>query len=125
NASADPEVAKFFARCDIPTVLCPLQPFPLFASLAGLPGQRATIGHLRQLKQARARLREAIAAAKPDIVHLNSLSLAPYACVSRSMGIPTIVHAREHMARGHLGVGRAWVGRCLDRDADRVIAICR
>lgn len=62
---------------------------------------------------------------KPDIVHFNSLTLAPYCRVPRQLGIPNVVHVRECVLDGYLGLRKKWLRRQLIRYADRVISICR
>lgn len=60
---------------------------------------------------------------KPDLVHLNSSTLAAAAEAARLEGVPVVWHIREPIAHGYLGVRRAWLRRRIDRDAARVIAI--
>ncbi len=80
---------------------------------------------LRDYSAGRRRLAELLAWVKPDVVHLNSLVLAPYACVPHAMGIPTVVHVRESVLRGACGVRKAWLEHHLSAYAAKVVVICQ
>ena len=60
---------------------------------------------------------------KPDLVHLNSSTLASSACAAHRAGVPIIWHVREPLAHGYVGLRRAWLRREINRYADRIIAI--
>ena len=75
------------------------------------PSIRATRRHLRQLK--------------PDLVHVNSSTLAAPARAAWREGIPVVWHIREPLARGYVGLRRFWLRRHIDHDADRIIAISK
>jgi glycosyltransferase involved in cell wall biosynthesis len=60
---------------------------------------------------------------RPDLVHLNSSTLAAPARAARRAGIPVVWHIREPLADGYVGLRAAWLRRRIDRDATRVIAI--
>lgn len=60
---------------------------------------------------------------RPDLVHVNSSTLAAPARAARRAGIPVVWHIREPLADGYLGLRRAWLRRRIERDAARVIAI--
>ncbi len=68
-------------------------------------------------------LRRALRAVAPDLVHLNSSTLAAGAAAARREGIPVIWHIREPLAAGYLGIRRAWLTRRIARDAACVIAL--
>jgi glycosyltransferase involved in cell wall biosynthesis len=82
-----------------------------------LPGRLLTFGasvrHARQI----------VERFQPDIVHVNSSSLAAAAIGARQAGAPVVWHIREPLARGYLGLRRAWLRRAIDRTAARVVAI--
>lgn len=61
----------------------------------------------------------------PDLVHLNSSTLAPCAIACRREGVPVVWHIREPLAQGYFGLRRAWLRRTIDRCATRVVAICQ
>ncbi|HRX87387.1 MAG TPA: glycosyltransferase family 4 protein, partial [Phycisphaerae bacterium] len=69
-------------------------------------------------------LRRLLDAVQPDLVHLNSLTLLPYAPTARASGAKVVVHVREPAARGLFGFRRAWLRRIAQRDVDAVVAIC-
>ncbi|GAB4478106.1 MAG: hypothetical protein Kow00124_22060 [Anaerolineae bacterium] len=62
---------------------------------------------------------------QPDLVHINSSTLAVAALGTSQAGVPLIWHIREPLARGYVGLRRAWLRRVIDRTAARVIAISR
>ncbi len=62
---------------------------------------------------------------KPDLVHLNSSTLAPSAIGCGLEGVPVVWHIREPLAQGYAGLRRTWIQRIIDRYAARVIAICQ
>jgi glycosyltransferase involved in cell wall biosynthesis len=69
------------------------------------------------------RLRRELRALAPDLVHLNSSTLAAAAVAARRESIPVVWHVREPLAHGYLGLRRAWLARRISRDAARVIAL--
>jgi glycosyltransferase involved in cell wall biosynthesis len=69
------------------------------------------------------RLRREFRALAPDLVHLNSSTLAAAAVAARRESIPVVWHVREPLAGGYLGLRRAWLARRIARDAARVIAL--
>jgi len=60
----------------------------------------------------------------PDIVHLNSSTLAPCALGARLVGRPVVWHIREPLHPGYLGVRRRLLKHAVHRWSDRVVAIC-
>ncbi len=62
--------------------------------------------------------------ARPDLVHLNSLTFAPYAPTIKKLGIPVVMHVREPVVPGLIGVRRAWLRRLANKQVDRIIYIC-
>ena len=69
------------------------------------------------------RTREVIRRLAPDIVHLNSSTLAPCAVACAYERVPVVWHIREPLAQGVFGLRRALIRRVIDRVAARVIAI--
>ena len=60
---------------------------------------------------------------KPDLVHLNSSTLAAAAQAAYQVGTPIVWHIREPLARGYFGIRRSWLRRRISRHATRVVAI--
>ena len=60
---------------------------------------------------------------RPDLVHLNSSTLAGPARAAFREGLPLVWHIREPIADGYLGLRRAWLRHHIHADAGRVIAI--
>jgi glycosyltransferase involved in cell wall biosynthesis len=66
---------------------------------------------------------ELVRRVRPDLVHLNSLVLAPSAAGAKAAGVPVVWHVRESVHPGHAGVRRRWLGRALRRWADEAVFI--
>jgi len=77
--------------------------------LSFAPSVRSTHNYLRRLK--------------PDLVHLNSSTLAASAQASHEAGIPVVWHIREPLSRGYFGLRRKWLRQRISRHADRVVSI--
>lgn len=60
---------------------------------------------------------------QPDLVHLNSSTLAAFAIAARRAALPVVWHIREPLAHGYFGMRRAWLRRVLRQCATRVVAI--
>jgi glycosyltransferase involved in cell wall biosynthesis len=87
------------------------------AELWRLPGK--VVRFWPSLIRARRYLREI----QPDLVHLNSSTLAACARAARRENLPVVWHIREPVADGYLGLRRAWLRHHIDADGGRVIAI--
>jgi glycosyltransferase involved in cell wall biosynthesis len=61
----------------------------------------------------------------PDLVHLNSSTLAAPAWAARRERLPVVWHIREPIHNGYFGLRREWLKRRIACDATRVIAISR
>ncbi len=71
------------------------------------------------------RTRKLVRRLQPDLVHLNSSTLAPAAIGCAMEGMPVVWHIREPLAKGYFGLRRAWIRGVVDRNAAAVIAICQ
>ena len=60
---------------------------------------------------------------QPDLVHLNSSTLAAAAQAAYSEETPIVWHIREPLARGYFGLRRCWLRKRIARHATRVVAI--
>ena len=61
---------------------------------------------------------------KPDIVHLNGLSILPLAPLAKRLGIRVVQHVRESVNEGHFGVRKRWLISLAQRSTDHIIYIC-
>ena len=61
---------------------------------------------------------------KPDLVHLNGISLLPLAPLAKRSNIPVVQHIREPVNPGSIGLRKAWLRRLADRNVDHMIYIC-
>ncbi len=124
-----PKVNAMFDALGVDTSNCLLPRFAHttlgFYDLRKPTGWRDFLRWILNYPLATRRLTHFIAAVRPDIVHFNSVTLAPYARVSHALGIPTVVHVREPVLTGMFGCRMQFLRSHLNRYADRVIAICR
>lgn len=84
---------------------------------------RDLLNWIRGYGKAQKVVRETIRSTQPDLVHLNSLTLAPYARESHRLGIPTVLQVRESVRSGHIGLRRRWLRNLIRKDCDAVIFI--
>ena len=68
-----------------------------------------------------ARARQLINAWKPDVVHLNSVTLAILANGLRDCGVPLVWHVRESPVRGYCGMRLRYLRESLLHEADEII----
>jgi glycosyltransferase involved in cell wall biosynthesis len=61
---------------------------------------------------------------RPDVVHLNGLSILPLAPVAKRLGIRVVQHVRESVNEGHFGVRKRWLRYLAKRSADHIVYIC-
>jgi glycosyltransferase involved in cell wall biosynthesis len=60
---------------------------------------------------------------KPDLVHLNSSTLAASARAAWREKIPIVWHIREPIANGYVGLRRQWLTNHIEHDSTRIISI--
>ncbi|NDJ51538.1 MAG: glycosyltransferase family 4 protein [Chloroflexi bacterium] len=60
---------------------------------------------------------------QPDLVHLNSSTLAYLTSACHRENIPCVLHIREPITQGYLGLRRSWLRRVIARNASEVVAI--
>jgi glycosyltransferase involved in cell wall biosynthesis len=61
---------------------------------------------------------------KPDLVHLNEITLIMHAAVARGFSIPVVMHDRAAVSKGTFGVRHAILCAALRRWVDVILAIC-
>lgn len=124
----DPQVEAIFSAEGFSTCRCLL---PRFAHTLGAwnllkySGWKQFLQWVIKYKDSKLRLADLLNDLKPDLVHLNSLTLAPYAKISTRMGIPNIVHVREPIVNGLFGLRRKWLTEQLNCYANEAIVICK
>jgi glycosyltransferase involved in cell wall biosynthesis len=62
---------------------------------------------------------------RPDLVHLNSLTIAPLAVYLGRMGIPVVLHVREAVVKGTFGIRRWWLRNLIMQHVKHTIYICK
>lgn len=122
------EVSKFFANKGYATTVCALRPFSHTTgggySLLNPLSLWELLGWCIDYPSALARFTKVIAQENPDLVHLNSLVLAPYAQVAAKKQIPVLLHEREAVLPGVLGIRTAWLRWHINRYVAAVLFIC-
>ena len=78
------------------------------------------IDHLHSIKN----IEYAISISRPDIVHLNSLTLIFYLKYFKKSNVKTILHVRESIVNGYFGIRKAFIKHTIERYSDEVIFIC-
>ena len=128
-ALPSPETEAFFQQAGFATTSCRLRPFSHTTTWGFDPwnqlGRAEIRDWIRDYVPGQQRLAELLGTVKPDIVHFNSFVLAPFVRVARRMGIPTIVHVRDKVLTGMMGIRKRWIQQQLAIYADRVIFICQ
>ncbi|MCE5324027.1 glycosyltransferase family 4 protein [bacterium] len=129
SAEKDNDVIKKFTDSGFDTCMCALKRFAHTTlgqfDLLRYSGWRGIGSWFADYGPAMSRFKQTIQDIRPDLVHLNSLTLAPYARVSHDLGVPTVVHVREPVLEGYLGLRKNWLRGLLESHADKVIAICK
>jgi glycosyltransferase involved in cell wall biosynthesis len=122
----NPQIHDLYASCGAVVFNTPA--VPLFrhttAGWAHALTPRACLYQLRALSKygkGRAALLRIIDEYRPDIVHLNSVTLAMSASALRSAGVPVIWHVREAPVPGYLGMRYRLLRHALLHWADDVI----
>lgn len=87
-------------------------------------GLRYTAAWWFQYRTARSSISEIVKEVRPDIVHLNSITLAPYLSIFHSLSIPVVLHVRERIISGTIGIRKRLIQRLILRYASSVIYIC-
>jgi glycosyltransferase involved in cell wall biosynthesis len=125
----DPEVQRIFNEEGYETCACRL---PRFAHTTGGSYSLLNLWSLRQLyewifyySKVKNTFNKILKNIRPDIVHFNSLTLAPYAIVPYKMNIPTVVHVRESILHGFIGFRKRWLRNNLVKYACKIIVICQ
>lgn len=123
-------VVPYFRQQGIETHVCPrLSDFqhttagwyPLYSPLGWWNLGQALVRFLPSAWRTKALLREHEA----DLVHLNSLTLAPVALGAKLAGVPVVWHVREAVVHGHLGLRRRLLRWLIEMLADEAIFICK
>lgn len=121
NSVCSPEVGRALSADGVPTVEAML---PLFTHIEGHTPMGDFARAYRQFGEGAKRFSRVLAEVKPDLVHLNSSVVAPYAAVARRCGVPCVAHVREAVSAGRTGLRRRWLLGGLEAGADAVITIC-
>lgn len=123
-----PRAQQFFTEHGFPPIDLPVAPFvhtsktwrlntlkgfAKFCQWLILKRRAADIGFHRILQQER-----------PDLVHLNGLSLVPLAPVAKRHGLRVVQHVRESVNEGSFGIRKHWLIRLANQYADHIVYIC-
>lgn len=95
--------------------------YPLYNPLAAAKFAKRIINFWPSVKATENLIRRV----KPDLVHLNSLVLAPSAIGVKRCRVPLVWHVREPVHPGHLGIRKWLLSMLVKNYADEVIFICQ
>lgn len=124
-----PEVLDLFNSLDIRTFFWPgIDIFPhTTGGWHSLLNPMGIIGMIKSMTRFLPSIQatmELIHYVEPDIVHLNSLVLAPSAVGVKRAGVKLVWHIRESVHPGHFGLRRRLLRMLVTRLADEIIFIC-
>lgn len=124
-----PRAIEFFSEHGVETVSCALAPFAHTTSTWTWHTPRGLIKLLAWWTVGRRRTERALDAViervRPAVVHLNGLSLLPFARVAAHRGIPVVQHVREPVNAGVFGVRKRWLEALASREVAELIYICK
>ena len=128
--AAVPVMADYYARTGATVHRIDAAPAFLHTTAAHVTPLRprtviATARMLRCCPKAGKRLRALVKCVAPDIVHLNSVTLAPTAYALRACGVPLVWHVREAPPFGRHGLRTAMLRRAMRRLAAETIFISK
>lgn len=123
-----PEAREFFASHGFAPVHLPLAPIAHTSKSWDLrtPRGLAKLAQWLLLKQGKSRkaIRNLVLELRPDLVHLNGVSLLPFAGAVRGLGVPVVQHIRESVNDGTFGIRKRWLRRLARRHASYLVYIC-
>jgi glycosyltransferase involved in cell wall biosynthesis len=128
SAMSDDDVIQLFSNEGFETCKCHLKMFD--HTTLGSYQLHSPVGWINLLnwfsdyRRSSRELNNLILQIKPDIVHLNSLTLSPYAVIPERIGVPCVVHVREPILNGFFGLRKYWLQWHLKRYATEIISIC-
>ncbi|MFA7290193.1 MAG: glycosyltransferase, partial [Melioribacteraceae bacterium] len=126
----EPFAKDFFENAGYFPIELPIARFSHFTSgyweLYSLRGIRSIFTWLINYYKSRRVFKKHLIELSPDIVHLNSLSLAPLAFVAKKMGFPVVLHIRETAIKLHkFDIRWYWIRRIANKYVDKIIYICK
>lgn len=62
---------------------------------------------------------------KPEVIYLNSSSLTAWSFAGKLMNIPTVIHVRESVSEGHLGVRQKIISRLINYSGSKIIFLSK
>lgn len=71
-----------------------------------------------------AAIRRMVTEVRPDLIHLNGLSVLPFAPEASACGVPVVQHVRESVNDGVFGIRKRWLMRLASKYVSSVIYIC-
>ncbi len=125
-ADPNPEIRRVYEG--IGASVREIESLPVFRHTTGgwanLGSPRACVHQVRQVLNSRrgaTGIRALIDDVKPDVVHLNSVTLVLVAKALRESGVPVVWHVRESPVHGYLGLRSHWLQGALLTTADELI----
>jgi len=122
-----PRLFEFYNNEDITTDYCGLEMFHHTTAswwTISIKSMKSFFMWRFKFLKSRSRLKQLIKKHDPEIVHLNSITLAPYLKLLKSWNVFTVIHIRETVVDGYLGLRKKCIKRTIEKYADRAIFIC-
>lgn len=121
------ELRKFYDDHSIETTICHLSQFrhTTGGQWSFTPrGITSAISWIYNFKRSNKYLQDLLLKDKPDIVHLNSVTLVPFLKTIKKCNCLTVVHIREYIVNGIIGIRKKILKHLINKYADRTIFIC-
>lgn len=123
-----PKAREYFSKFGYDPIDLPLAPIAHTSKSWKLYTPRGLAKFIQWLvlKQPAARraLRQVLIQVKPDLVHLNGVSLLPLADTVKKLGVPVVQHIRESVNEGQFGIRRNWLSKQAEQKTAHIIYIC-
>lgn len=126
-----PKAKEFFENAGYEPINLPIARFSHYFpsgywSIYRLHGLRSLLTWPFEYYKSRNAFKALLVKISPDIVHLNSLSIASLAYVAKRMGFPVVLHVRETAIKLHkFDLRWHWLNRIANKYANKVIYICK
>jgi len=123
-----PRARQFFSEHGFPPIDLPVAPFVHTMNTWNLSTPRGFAKFSQWLvvnhQVSKTAFHRLLLDVRPDLVHLNGLSILPLAPVAKSLDLPVVQHVRESVNEGQFGIRKRWLKRLAQRYTDHIVYIC-
>jgi glycosyltransferase involved in cell wall biosynthesis len=123
-----PMAREFFTQHGFEAIHVPIAPFVHTMKTWNLMAPKGMAKFIRWLvteqQAARAAFDRLLVTSRPDLVHLNGLSVLPLAPVAKARNTFVVQHVRESINEGYFGLRKRWLRTLADQNVDHIIYIC-